>query len=564
VLVAPCRPRLYRSAMPIPSTIADLSPVAASNSPAGSDPPTEGDNFLRALSAIIRVEHDNFATAASAGVGAGMMAYNATLSYSAGTVGAKLKDTVSVKDAPYLATGDGVTDDLAAIQAAIDAGYGTILIPAGSYRTTGKILLDNVGQRLVGAGRNSTTIFADFQGGAVIEINQGRCGVTDMAISSLSGSARRLASPEGVTPPSVNVDGLSSDRGIFLNEVGLMTYVHVIRVDIINQPGDGLNMAGHGAGTIIDQVGISACGGHGMYFDDGDRDGTAKTRCGIVEVRDCVVQTCWGHGIALASDTASATTVYRFNIHNCDVFGNCLGDGGTDQPAFLSAVKSAIAVRAQNTRIAQCGLTDNNGIVITNGVDLVLESNRYVTCADRAVLINTSCSRIKIINPYCTSAPSVAGFRVMSGCDNVSIDGLVESEYSTIIDAESECLLWINNKRVFTIPGTNTLWYADESKEATIASAVCNINSGIVRMKGEGDLVDTVNQVRISSTTNIPDDYRFVICNFNAYNITLADLTVGGSANLQMQGTAAVLEPGESMAFVMRTNVAYAIGREVP
>lgn len=40
--------------MPIPSTIADLSTTAASNSPAGSDSPTDGDNFIRALSAFIR------------------------------------------------------------------------------------------------------------------------------------------------------------------------------------------------------------------------------------------------------------------------------------------------------------------------------------------------------------------------------------------------------------------------------------------------------------------------------------------------------------------------------
>lgn len=40
--------------MPVPSTMADLSTTASSNSPAGSDSPTSGDDYFRALQAIVR------------------------------------------------------------------------------------------------------------------------------------------------------------------------------------------------------------------------------------------------------------------------------------------------------------------------------------------------------------------------------------------------------------------------------------------------------------------------------------------------------------------------------
>ena len=63
----------------------------------------------------------------------------------AGTAGARFKERVSVKDAPFNAKGDGVTNDTAAIQAAIDfveaAGGGTVYLPAGNYIVNKNTLL---------------------------------------------------------------------------------------------------------------------------------------------------------------------------------------------------------------------------------------------------------------------------------------------------------------------------------------------------------------------------------------------------------------------------------------
>ena len=55
------------------------------------------------------------------------------------TVESKLQDVVSVKD--FGAVGDGVTDDTAAIQAAIDSA-GTVVMPAGIYRITSALIVD--------------------------------------------------------------------------------------------------------------------------------------------------------------------------------------------------------------------------------------------------------------------------------------------------------------------------------------------------------------------------------------------------------------------------------------
>ena len=44
--------------MPVPSNITDLSTTAGSNSPAGSETPAEGDNYIRSLSSFIAVLRD--------------------------------------------------------------------------------------------------------------------------------------------------------------------------------------------------------------------------------------------------------------------------------------------------------------------------------------------------------------------------------------------------------------------------------------------------------------------------------------------------------------------------
>ncbi len=64
----------------------------------------------------------SLASAATLSTGAGLVGFDASKSYAAGTVGAKLRQFVSVTDAPYNATGDGVTDDTAALVAAFASG----------------------------------------------------------------------------------------------------------------------------------------------------------------------------------------------------------------------------------------------------------------------------------------------------------------------------------------------------------------------------------------------------------------------------------------------------------
>ena len=92
------------------------------------------------------------------------------------TVENRLRDTVSVKD--FGAVGDGVTDDTAAIQAALDWATGgdgingttkTIYIPQGNYLISATLSVPSV-TRVVGAGRWETVLTATavFTGTAML------------------------------------------------------------------------------------------------------------------------------------------------------------------------------------------------------------------------------------------------------------------------------------------------------------------------------------------------------------------------------------------------------------
>lgn len=94
------------------------------------------------------------------------------------------------------AVGNGITDDTAAIQAAIDSSASgiTVLLPAGTYKVTSTILLKRTGVRLIGEGEGVTFVkYENAAGGVMFSGDVGktaslntyeRCAITDLEILS--------------------------------------------------------------------------------------------------------------------------------------------------------------------------------------------------------------------------------------------------------------------------------------------------------------------------------------------------------------------------------------------
>ena len=128
------------------------------------------------------------------------------------TVQEKLRESVSVKD--FGAVGDGVTDDTAAIQAAVNASK-SVIVPAGKYKLTSPVQLQSNGL-LSGAGKG---VWEPYTGGALPDIYKtefivgahaaflfsgtNNAKVRGLSIKSTGGTQSAFGSPAGYMAGSI-------------------------------------------------------------------------------------------------------------------------------------------------------------------------------------------------------------------------------------------------------------------------------------------------------------------------------------------------------------------------
>jgi hypothetical protein len=128
---------------------------------------------------------------ASAGIVASKLSFTQSgTGATARTVDSKLKDVVSVKD--FGAVGDGVADDTAAIQAALNSGAKTVIANAGTYKATASLSVPAT-VSLIGEGRNATVLTAEgnttgtFSTGSVLS----KVGTAPTQIAELGATATK-------------------------------------------------------------------------------------------------------------------------------------------------------------------------------------------------------------------------------------------------------------------------------------------------------------------------------------------------------------------------------------
>lgn len=276
---------------------------------------------------------------------------------------------INVKNAPYGAVGDGVADDLAALQAAVNdaaASKTSIYIPAGTYKVSNSIMLPaGEGYSILGSGWGTSIKLADYANHSVFKMSgaETRMVIRDLTIdgnfytqNASSGICSGIEATGAVQCRFENIHFTSCrDDGLYLGGMlgGAFGHNNIVSKCLFDQslaspgPGRGIQMnssdenqiiscdfeylGGLGAGTkaaILDLAGtqqIVGCnfvnGGNGAYSIR-CQDAAANTKivacnfdgnagdCVFLATTKCSVTDCTFFEIGIAGTAGQASGVH--------------------------------------------------------------------------------------------------------------------------------------------------------------------------------------------------------------------------------------------------------------
>ena len=298
------------------------------------------------------------------------------------TVENKLKDTVSVKD--FGAVGNGVADDTAAIQAALNTGK-SVFIPSGMNCVASAITITNANQSLFGAGSNSILTSSNPTLN-LITVSVDNVTIADLRINgtATSGANSTFAIFTATGTPAnnlrvVNVLFSGATAGVGLNNaikydsnsnygfVGNCSFERLWG----NASGKGYGvLAGAVSGLNIisnNWIGASGRGRHAFYLSTGATN--CKVSWNFVAGADY-------EGITLNSQSAQPA-----NAHNIIAFNTvkdcCVALPGTTTGAI------SIFGHANGNRI------QGNSILTSKGCGIKLDGTGYVDLSNTYVLNNS-------------------------------------------------------------------------------------------------------------------------------------------------------------------------------
>ncbi len=295
------------------------------------------------------------------------------------------KPLFDVTDSAYGAIHDGVTDDLAAIQSAVDAcdsaGGGIVFIPKGIYVVSNSIRLDNSNVTLMGAGRSATILKTVSDYPVILAVSASNLVIRDLQVLGDSDS------------------GKTNQRGVQFYIVD-NSLIHNVLAKNLGY--DGFCLLTGSVNNIVSNCLIEDC------EDDGINIGGSQTMesIGNVVVGNVVVGSN-NTGIHL-SDGSSFTTVTGNNIVGC-------GDSGID--TYQSGV--LIGVRGNNTIVGNVirDCTDF-GIHIKDTNENIVEGNTISGCQRSLRCTNTE--RTQFIGNNCTGA-SLSGILDDADCADLTV-----------------------------------------------------------------------------------------------------------------------------------------------
>lgn len=283
---------------------------------------------------------------------------------------------INVKD--YGAKGDGVTNDSAAIQAAIDTGK-PVFLPEGNF-FIGDISLNNVSV-LLGVGKGRSVITINGSTTTALKVNSENSIIRDIEID-------HTGTPTSGAAISIYTGNYSTIENVYIrNTYHGITFQNSQSVKVYN----------------IEMWGFV---GYGLYFNGLNND---------IFVSDAFIngetessQPGPGHGIRIV-DKGEALTFHNVEVILCDYAmstdsaNNSLGN----RPAYCkftdcffdSSTNGVLLDKIVSFKFISCWFSNrpSNGCVVINSEDILFSGSDFVNNGGHGCLVQNTSKRIKFL-----------------------------------------------------------------------------------------------------------------------------------------------------------------------
>lgn len=372
--------------------------------PGGADEVTAiGGRLINAASAIDAVS----AAALAAGSGAGLVGFDASLTFPSGTVGERLKYETWVED--YYDAGAGASAWRLAFEGALAAlgGPGTIRVGSGTKTLDDVFTVDVVGVTIQGQGsaaigataaQGATTIVGDHNNGPVIHFKQHSSRLCFLDIGA--SSARNAGAINGGTAaePCCGVLYAGEDTS-----GGRADNMMIDTVRVYDQPFHGVIWSGSAANNIIHRLVTDRNLGHGWVIDRGDM--TARTNTGSPGIFFFINPRSYdngGHAWTAGNPNDTVLPTYRVTILQGETYRNGANGvvGGTPT---LTTNKQLYAnyqayVRGDNNFVQQTAFggdgPSSGGAAVTGGIYMAGRTSEVTNCRYIDCLAAAGCVRL--------------------------------------------------------------------------------------------------------------------------------------------------------------------------
>ena len=293
------------------------------------------------------------------------------------TVQDKLRESVSVKD--FGAVGDGIADDTAAIQAAIDAAEGRpVYVPAGTYVVQSTITMTSYGtstfrqgSQLIGDGIGKTIFDNQVSSGPMLNlISSGTAGSHFSMGAKLSGfNVIRTTTETDQTAIKIITSYMVRLEQIHINGMtGKGIHIPTILGD-----NDGSNM------VTLNQVRIENCSGWGVYAV-GD---SGKNELSFVKMNQVFIQACGTNdGLTIPTSGGMAWKGQVLTMEQCgftlceNVAFYVVGQAGLGQTVDLQSTsfennnkRHVLVTGVKMFRARNVQFYNNDTYTATNGIE---------------------------------------------------------------------------------------------------------------------------------------------------------------------------------------------------